>query len=992
MPIARSMSLENIAIRPKSNSSSPSHSSQKSRQESPQLQQPCERDILLQDLDSMLRNNLRLSNKISSNMKRSFSSENIRHSKDNTFRKRSGLEGDIVTRSPPFLEFGEDNCNNDNINADNIDQDDGNCNESDDENGLLLRSEIPSQGNLDIPDESEDDDEFTNVDEIDSPLIGHLQDGKMPSQNWDKVPESDNNNNNNGRDYNLPVNDEFQKNLDKRAEEILNGTLNRTIEEPSIDWEFKDFYCLQDELNDWYCNSDFLKFPQSKGQFYQMVKLPEKFLKDDSYAREMIDMLFHASNLTDSALMTIFFISMGTFSLTRDMSEQLEQIRRNNLLLIPHLDTLLENFKKIAIKCRDSRGNLKKHSSLLFYSSSVIYFIVCVCIENRDNAKVNITITAFYEARILEFLTFYIEQWRWNSRLSMRIRNIILLLFKLLVLQFGDKNLYNETKSSLYELHGLEPHKRKYGGYAKGSTKLSISPLHYRAFRDDITSRFPDYSMETTKLPIDSNDSCSLSQFLEIPRSKSSNPINMNLAIPEQHIATPFPSPPASPQLLQLSDTPRLRKSFQTNMLYPCLYPSDDENGSDALTERIKSTNEKENNENNIMFPYSIDEAATILSDNLKVKLSTKQLWQERDMFMKTERGWKSNDTDMAIEPNDSISDDDIAINYMNMSVDDYSCSMKKPIEIMKRIDSYYKDCFSSLNALVSVLLQTMESNLNNVFYKRTEVADDGGMIDLSNKDEIEKLKPYLEILRMKEISLKASSGILFVLLKWFKLNHVLKFEQLSVLLYDSRYINISMSLLNKYSENYAERVCGKIITNNGEFWATCSQYNNQYSENFISLSPNDASDIRDTMILPSLAYMLRILRKIIDSKTQRLKELPLSVGTVFKKYYRLKNLDIYHPILRIIKELTPFKNKRWKSEHMELISGVFLYEELELIDNWVTGKDIAGEINDACGQEIALRALMQFYNFRHYGSSMEALGYAEKGNLLHSEPEYSVL
>lgn len=77
----------------------------------------------------------------------------------------------------------------------------------------------------------------------------------------------------------------------------------------------------------------------------------------------------------------------------------------------------------------------------------------------------------------------------------------------------------------------------------------------------------------------------------------------------------------------------------------------------------------------------------------------------------------------------------------------------------------------------------------------------------------------------------------------------------------------------------------------------------------------------------------------------------------------------------------------------MELISGVFLYEKLELLDNWVTGKDVTGELGDACGQEIAMRALLQFYNFLHYEKSMEDLGYSERSNsslsLLNKESEY---
>ena len=57
------------------------------------------------------------------------------------------------------------------------------------------------------------------------------------------------------------------------------------------------------------------------------------------------------------------------------------------------------------------------------------------------------------------------------------------------MLQFGCIHVFEETKSGIYAYYGL-----KRGD--KGSPNLSVTPLNFQAFVGDITSRFPNYSME----------------------------------------------------------------------------------------------------------------------------------------------------------------------------------------------------------------------------------------------------------------------------------------------------------------------------------------------------------------------------------------------------------------------------------------------------------------------------------------------------------------
>lgn len=873
----------------------------------------------IHDLNYMLHNKLKIVDSVLNGQrtKRKTSGERDQDS----FKLRSGFEGRISTVA--FDDDNEEYQDNDELSFDNR--------QGNDEEEFVLGENV---------DGDEDDEDFTNVDEIDGPILAKA---KEKTENRQDV------------DYNLPVDVEYQKSLDQRAAEIDNSSNFRPISKPRVEWLLNDFYSLSEDLPEWFCASDYALFQQTRIQFDHIVTDLERFISDDAWAsKAILKLVANIWQCDASGLLALTYVSMGTYGLTRNFESHTLNIQRNNTLMCSSLPELIQAFKDIAIKCRDDHNELKQKTTLLFYSSTILYFIVNVCIDSRQERPdlVQRAIKVIEEAKLLQFLTRYIEHWRWNSRLSMRIRNIINLLYKLLVLQFGDKKLHKRTKKRICQMHDI---KDTNNGNTK---KCTISPLYYQAFREDITARFPNYITPKAGLPADVDNSNSLSQFLEIPRSKVRNPVNLSLAVPEQNLATPAPSPPSSPSIIHLGQSLKPKKSFQTNMAYPCLYPSDDEDGDDDFNERFGP----EQASQEAAVPYSIQEASKILSENVEIKLGVKQLWHERKLFMMTERGWK---VDHSKDP----------YNYSQMA----NSEGEQAIEIMRRIETYYEDCFSSFNSLVFVLLQTMESNLTNVDFRTADMAEKG---------EMSSLAPRLEITRAKELSMKSSAGIIYLLLRWFKLNHVLKFEHFAVLLNDSRYVHICTTILSKYADNYADKIYNRMMSTNYSLWQHCSTFNTAYQASYTK----DASEYNKIM-LSSFAYMLKILRKTIGNKTERLKELPLSVGLLFKKFYRVFNLDIYHPILRIIKELTPFKNKRWKSEHMELISGVFLYERLELIDNWVTGKDVSGELSDACGQEIALRALLQFYNFLHYEKAMEDLGYSERTNsnqsLLNKEAEY---
>lgn len=814
-------------------------------------------------------------------------------------------------------------------------------------------------------DDEDDDEEFANVDEIDGPISPSSSSGSLkdyfqsleislsqhsPKQIRRKSIEIKDYNDKQEpddekvtEDENLPIDDALKKLLDEKACQIESGDHLHPITKPRLDWSYKAFYSLVEELDEWFIQKDYGSLKKCKLCFEKKYD-PKKFNEDYQYAQGVIVELgrkIEINSMDISALLSIAYVCFGNFGDTSSFLFHLDIIRRNNLLLIPISRMIISCMKRHAECCRDKKSNLNQFTTLFFYSSTILFFIVCVSIDQREKRKVQVgkLIDEVCGQNLLLFMTKYIDHWRWNSRLSMRIRNIIILFQKVLLLQFGTDENYEHVNSYVHKKHNVNEKDAT-------SANLKIMPLDFVAFREDITSRYPSCTLPVNSEAEELDNPNSLSQFLEIARPKSRSTSNENLPEPQIHIATPAPSPPSSPAPVVGN---KVRKSFQTNIAYPSLFPSSMDSEQGILDEL---DNMKTRSSTQTEIPCNIREAIDIITKSIEVDLSTKQLWYERKQFMKQERGWV-----------DIRSDDEDPFSYCNAHEDE--------AKIMVRIEEYYHQALPHMASLVYVLLETIETSIPNKVYLEEEDSDACSS----------SIKPHLELLRSKEIAMRSSSSILVLLLRWFKLSHVLKFEYLSSLIYDSKYIRVSTAVLNGFAVHHKERIFGKTLDVSHSFWKECASYNQSYRSTLEDSVLSKSSNEFNIRMLSAEVSLLSILENIVGKKTQRLKELPLTVGNIFNILYQVYNLDIYHPILRIVHQLTPFKNKKWRSEHMELISGVFLYEKLSLTDNWVTGKDVTGELNDAYGQEIALRAMLQFYNFYHYKDSMEQFGYDTKAS-----------
>lgn len=105
------------------------------------------------------------------------------------------------------------------------------------------------------------------------------------------------------------------------------------------------------------------------------------------------------------------------------------------------------------------------------------------------------------------------------------------------------------------------------------------------------------------------------------------------------HIATPAPSPPPSPPV---GGKAGKKQNYQTNQNFPFMYPPLDSTSNSAggkgqagLQEFLVGRKWDGSD-----IPKSILEAGALFAERMRMTRSMRQLWDERERFLKFERGW----------------------------------------------------------------------------------------------------------------------------------------------------------------------------------------------------------------------------------------------------------------------------------------------------------------------------------------------------------------
>ncbi|RYP79525.1 hypothetical protein DL770_006625 [Monosporascus sp. CRB-9-2] len=459
--------------------------------------------------------------------------------------------------------------------------------------------------------------------------------------------------------------------------------------------------------------------------------------------------------------------------------------------------------------------------------------IMYICIQEtlNDPAELNNVheMLSSLEPNLAVFMLTASARLRWQEGNIIPIPQSILLVF-------GGTDKIEETKEALRESSGDDQNKEI----------ITASPLDYHVFRQELTSKYPAYIPPQSAIPLEADNTSILPPLPNHPtRNNGSNGIlpappgtqsgGASILHQPVHIATPAPSPPPSPAV---GGKGGKKQNYQTNQNFPFMYPPLDATSNsaggkggaglqDALVGRKWEGSD---------VPASILEAGELFSKRVRMTRATRQLWEERERFLKFERGWDPSDDDIddlnldSLSPEDDIDDDELLEKIEERrkkaegrGIDrgpnpDLDASIVRRLEA---VEAFYEATLPQLQSLIIVLMKGVLQNVtacitlsangqqhpgvpgpgnnprvngNGPPLNRSHdssVGNHGSAVSDNNDPSLEEL----DAARSREIESKAATGIILLLLKWLKVSHVLKFEYMTQLLLDSNYLPLVLKL-----------------------------------------------------------------------------------------------------------------------------------------------------------------------------------------------------
>ncbi|VVT57497.1 uncharacterized protein SAPINGB_P005725 [Magnusiomyces paraingens] len=709
-----------------------------------------------------------------------------------------------------------------------------------------------------------------------------------------------------------------------RAEEFTGGDINMFKYVPNFNYKYTGTEDFKAEIEEWFLYEDNEILPSLKFQFQKNHDNDWRDLSVNTQESLVTSWLFDLKSTNSatrrSALSFLSYVALGSYASVSSTADHIAQIKLNTHFLwkhnaLPSLYALLVHDVNLKVPAdlyadddtpssgSDAENELNME---LFSVLTILYFTIESHRHDTEFAA------DLYKLNILLYFVQAMSRLRWGIEGNLPLRPICLVFWKTMLCLFGDDDDLARVKSYMYKKYNLPENN------GENTDLVMASPLDYHAFRQDMMSRYPAYIPPSSRLPRNFDNSRSMSHYIEVPRPVIAQSSNNALPIPTVHIATPAPSPPASPAI---AAGQKVRKSvFMTNQSFPFIHPT----------------------ESNI--PQSIVEASELFHSRIHTTPSMMQLWDERDKFMQQERGWVP-------APRE----------YHEFEESQYEEL------ILERVEEFYVSVLGDLNSFVLVLLKFL---LANASFSSSE----------SHIDTYLSANQYAGTTsRAKDIGLRAVSACISVLASWFKISHICKFEHLSTLLFDSRYHLLVFKYF--YSHVPYEKALEILDDPKLNFFAFCGGLSDSWNESQNEpekpsqekeeVDEENEDELLSSVTIYSRRYffttinLLRTLRRIIRKKTQRIIVVAELPPDTLRKALSIYQKDIWELVLEIFKEQVPFNGRKWRTTNMDLVSAIYLNCKTKLRDDWLQSGDLNSEAEDAQPQEAAVRALIQFYNER---------------------------
>ncbi|KII95814.1 hypothetical protein PLICRDRAFT_98306 [Plicaturopsis crispa FD-325 SS-3] len=459
--------------------------------------------------------------------------------------------------------------------------------------------------------------------------------------------------------------------------------------------------------------------------------------------------------------------------------------------------------------------------------------------------------------------------------------------------------------------------------------------------------------------------------------------------------ATPAPSPPPSPK-------PK-KQQYQTDQTRPFLFPFS----------RRKDGR---------LVPFAIEEADKLYNKHMYISLALAQMWRTREDCMTAESGLEhmpgsegefeptkveAADAETAEPlPDIALLDAKIAEATAGMTAAGSSAERRKAKERkedlmrLRRVEQIYSAVLPVMSGWVLVLLKLLLATVTATGSNQPPPSSNLSGFPPGVASPQEQPPPPnltlddIDVLRHREITSKAVSAILLLVLKWFKVSHVMKFHHLGQQLLDTNCLLLILKIFGL--QEVSTSVVSKADSPENNFFQYC-QIN--FAKNPQPLRPEDGmlrpprQMVTRTTILPngekhdeeielltefswrnffSTINFAKIMQKLSKNRSHRIWMLvQYKSSAVLKRVLRVSHPMLQLHVLKLIKSQVPFCGRKWRQSNMKVITSIYLNCRPDLRDEWLTGTEV-DDVTDAqaslAAQEQALRHLVKFYNNKRYG------------------------
>ncbi|KAI7903636.1 uncharacterized protein BX663DRAFT_507156 [Cokeromyces recurvatus] len=498
--------------------------------------------------------------------------------------------------------------------------------------------------------------------------------------------------------------------------------------------------------------------------------------------------------------------------------------------------------------------------------------------------------------KLVEFLFDLIVRLKEHFTRTFPLKKLMMILHKALLITLGnpdDKKEYDELKATLREIYGLPKHDNH-----KFIVKCQPEDLHH--FIQQSTERYPTFTPPnkiTEKItinPLTITASSTLTKAMGL--SKASEGVDL-----PYHTLFPSKNQQQQQQHYQLNGNNKRQPQTTEAHLLPFTKTS-------------------------AVLPFSLSEASSVWINHLYISTANYQIIHEREKAIHRWERWNED------KQQDDEDEDRIWINQGIKSEDQRN--------LLNRIHHIYQSIVPNFQSIVVVFLKLLLST-----------------VTMPGKDKEAEIVEDINMTRHRETISKAVSSILLLLLKWFKISHVLKFEYLGQVLIDSGCMLLILKLLGL--QEVASLASKRTDTESLSFFGSFKEMNREEEE-------EEGYVNKRNLCWP--INLLRILQMLTKRKMHRILLL-----VQYKSAAILKRLlKVGHPVLELyvlknLKNQIPFLGRKWRTGNMKTISAIYAHCVTSLNDDWLSCPEGCIDIEESAAEEINLRMLIRLYNGQRY-------------------------